>query len=209
MPRGQTLPSIFKEPRSFFKLQWHRIKARLVDESTNIIFKWQSPKKKRWWQPTLVLKRRKLVPTAVELHRHMWRAFASGDIETLRDICPSGLFESLRARIAKRVRGETWEWELVKMKKRPRLASNRVAMFNMDGNAARQAVVRIYSRQKLTRYGPDGKILPGTGVEKDVVEYVVIDKKYYLWKEEPWKLWGTTRETTLEMVEREKANPLV
>jgi len=139
----------------------------------------------------------------------MWKAFASGNVETLRNICSAGLFESLRARIARRARGETVEWELVKMNKRPRLASNRVAMFNMDGNAARQAVVRICSRQKLTRYGLDGKIIPGTGEEKDVVEYAVIDKKYYLWKEEPWKIWGTTEETTLEMVEHEKANPLV
>ena len=45
-------------------------------------------------------------------------------------------------------------------------------------------------------------MVPGTGKERDVVEYVVIQRKYWQWDEEEWQIWGTTEETTLEDVEK-------
>ena len=61
----------------------------------------------------------------------------------------------------------------------------------------RQAVVRIRSRQSLTRY-KDGQVVAGSGQEKDVQEYVVIQKRLWKGKEEGWLVWGTMEETTME-----------
>jgi len=70
----------------------------------------------------------------------------------------------------------------------------------MDGAGFRQAVVRICSTQRLTRFAPDGSQIKGTGGERQTVEYVVIQKAYWQWKEGDWKIWGTTEETTLDDV---------
>jgi len=70
----------------------------------------------------------------------------------------------------------------------------------MDGAAIRQAVVRICSTQKLTRYTPNGDIVKGTGKEKSVVEYVLVQKKIWDWQDGGWQVWGTTEETTLDDV---------
>lgn len=77
----------------------------------------------------------------------------------------------------------------------------------MDGAALRQAVVRISSRQKLSRYARDGTLIKGTGKERDVVEYVVIEKGYWNWKENDWRFWGTTEETSVETVLDWAKNP--
>ncbi len=76
----------------------------------------------------------------------------------------------------------------------------------MEGAAIRQAVVRICSRQKLTRWtsgkgGGKREIVPSSGKEKDVVEYVVLQQKYEAWRPGDWQIWGTTGETTLQDLE--------
>jgi protein MBA1 len=91
-------------------------------------------------------------------------------------------------------------WELVKYNKRAKVVSNRAARLPMDGAGVRQAVVRICSTQRLTRYTGNGSMVKGTGKERDVVEYLVIQKKCWQWKEEDWQVWGTTEETTLDDV---------
>jgi len=40
--------------------------------------------------------------------------------------------------------------------------------------------------------------VPGTGQEKEVKEYVVIQKRLWKGKEEGWLVWGTTEETTMD-----------
>ncbi len=74
----------------------------------------------------------------------------------------------------------------------------------IEGMGLRQAVVRIASRQRLTRYKADGSVVPGSGREKDTVEYLVIQKKLEKSVEQDWMVWGTTEETTLEMLEDEE-----
>lgn len=74
----------------------------------------------------------------------------------------------------------------------------------IEGMGLRQAVVRIASRQKLTRYGVDGSVVPGSGQEKETVEYLVIQKKLERAAEQEWMVWGTTEETTLQMLEEEE-----
>ena len=135
----------------------------------------------------------------------MYSAFAEGDRRTLRKICTDGLYDSFSARIGGRAKGERVVWELVKYNKRAKVVSNRAARLPIDGAAVRQAVVRISSTQKLTRYTPKGEVVKGTGKEKRVTEYVLIQKKIWNWRDEEWQVWGTTEETTLEkIVEQEK-----
>lgn len=69
----------------------------------------------------------------------------------------------------------------------------------------RQAVVRIQSRQSLARIigvGPDGQeiIAKGTGQDKEIREYVVIQRRIWKGVEEPWVVWGTTEETSLSKI---------
>jgi protein MBA1 len=145
--------------------------------------------------------RRQTAPTAVALHREMYSALADGDVRTLRSICTDGIYERFEARIQARKRGEKMEWELVRYDKGPKVVSHKGARLPIEGAAVRQAVVRICSTQRLTRYAPDGQIIKGTGEERKVVEYVVIQKSYWDWKGRDWQIWGTTGETKLEAVQ--------
>ena len=50
--------------------------------------------------------------------------------------------------------------------------------------------------------------MPGTGTEKEIREYLVIQKMLIKGVEGPWKVWGTTDETNLEAWEEEQAKLL-
>jgi len=133
----------------------------------------------------------------------MYTSFAEGDAAALRKICMDGLYETFRARIAARRTGEKMEWEMLGYNTRSKLVSHRAARLQVEGAAVRQAVVRIASKQKLTRWARDGKelkLVKGSGKEKDVVEYLVLQKRMDGWKEGDWMVWGTTEETKLKDV---------
>jgi protein MBA1 len=133
----------------------------------------------------------------------MYTAFAEGDLMTLKKICADGLRESLGARISRRGK-EKWTWELIRYTKRAKVMSHKGVSLGRDGMAIRQAVVRISSLQRLTRYRPDGEAIPGTGQEKKVKEYLVIQKRMLGGKEADWHVWGTTEETTFEKLEEQQ-----
>jgi mitochondrial protein MBA1 len=139
----------------------------------------------------------------------MYTAFADGDLPTLSKMCGEGLLANFRARIISRPNGERWQWELVKYNKRPRVMSHRGASLGMEGFGIRQAVVRISSRQKLTRYRRDGTVVPTSGKEKDVTEYLVVQRNMKDAKEQDWVVWGTTEETILEKFQEEQAAQLL
>ncbi len=132
----------------------------------------------------------------------MYTSFAEGDITALRKMCSDGLYDSFRARIGNRQRGEKVVWELVKYNRGSKLVSHRGGKLPIEGAAIRQAVVKISSRQRLTRFikGKDGEmqVVPGSGKEKDVVEYLVVQTMAKDWREGAWIVWGTTTETTLD-----------
>jgi len=48
----------------------------------------------------------------------------------------------------------------------------------------------------------------GTGKERDVVEYLVVEKSYWNWKEGDWRVWGTTEETKFETLLQWKKDDL-
>ena len=138
----------------------------------------------------------------------MYTSFAEGDIAAVRKTCTDGLYETLRARIATRGKGETVHWELVKYNRRAKLVSDRVSRFPIEGAGARQSVVRIRSDQRLTRWRGD-QMVEGSGKVKSVEEFVVIQKRYIGWKEEEWMVWGTTYETGIEDVENWQKDNLI
>lgn len=202
-PSGSDLPSLFSNPHGLIKLQWWRLRYRLRDFVTCLAFKWASPSVKSWYNPVVKLNRSKIAPSAIALHQTMYTAFGDEDVHTLRKICVDGLYDSFRSRIASRPKGERVKWELVKYNKSAKLVSNRASRFPSPWQdaAIRQAIVRISSRQKLTRLNSNGEIIPGTGKEKDVVEYLVVQQKYWQWRGEDWQVWGTTDVTTLPTLE--------
>jgi hypothetical protein len=53
----------------------------------------------------------------------------------------------------------------------------------------------IIRHQSLTKFNPQGQIIEGTNIPKEVVEYLVIEKKKVGGVESLWHIWGTTAET--------------
>jgi len=204
-PTGSNRPSPFRVPLSHLKFQWKRLVYRLRDRFSLLILKYSSPREKGWFKRSIKISRSIITPTAVALHQQMYTSFAEGDVATLRKICTDGIYDSFRARIGNRARGEKVVWELVRYNQRSSLVSNRAARLPIEGAALSQAVVRIASRQRLTRWakgkGGEMHVVPGSGREKDVVEYVVLQKQYEGWRGGEWQVWGTTKETTLGDVE--------
>ena len=134
----------------------------------------------------------------------MYTAFAEGDIPKLKEMCTDGVFDSMRARIGGRQRTERVRWELSRYSGRSRVVSDRMAQIpgsTGGGNALRQAVVRIRSTQKLSRT-VRGSLVEGSGKEKDVLEYVVLQCRFEKWAPQEWRVWGTTTETSLKDVEK-------
>ena len=72
-------------------------------------------------------------------------------------------------------------------------------MLQMKGAALRQVVVRIRSIQSLVRTVEDkesGKkdtLINGFRQEKQMDEYVVVQRRIWKGQEEPWMIWGTSR----------------
>lgn len=193
---------LFKRPLPFLRFQYCWLSSRFRDLVSRLVLKWSSPKPKSAFRPSIKLHSNQIAPAAQALHAQMYTAFAEGSAGLLRKICTDGIYESLRARLAARARsGETVTWEVLKYNRPSKLVSNRAARLPIDGAGIRQAVVRICSQQRLTRYDAHGKVVKGTGTPRDVVEYVVLQRAYVGWKEAPWKVWGTTRETRIEDME--------
>ncbi|OBT64461.1 hypothetical protein VE03_05308 [Pseudogymnoascus sp. 23342-1-I1] len=201
-PSGANRPSLFTSPNALAKLQWARLKRKVSDLLVITIYRFSNRKH------GLKIHFRKTAPTAVALHQQMYTAFAAGNIELLKKITCEGLYDSFASRIHTRPRGERWKWEVIKYTSSPRVMSNRAATLPVDDAGVRQAVVRICSRQRLSRYKADGSLVAGTGEERDVMEYVVIQRMLWEGKENDWMVWGTTEETTLEAIEEAKRKSL-
>lgn len=201
-PSRANRPSLFTSPSALAKLQWARLKRKVSDLFVITIYRFSNRKH------GLKIHFRKTAPTAVALHQQMYTAFAAGNIELLKKITCEGLYDSFASRIHTRPRGERWKWEVIKYTSSPRVMSNRAATLPVDDAGVRQAVVRICSRQRLSRYKADGSLVAGTGEERDVMEYVVIQRMLWEGKENDWMVWGTTEETTLEAIEEAKRKSL-
>ena len=156
-------------------------------------------------------KRSVLIPTAKAMHRAMAEALASGDRDTINKICSRSLGTSLLASIDTRPKTRRYGWQLLDYTKKlfyPSVKSHRITALGREKNApiVRQAVVSISSRQRRVQYDAQGKVIPGSEKEIDVVEHVamacVVDPR--TWAESEWRLVGTISATTLEEWDAEK-----
>ncbi|KAL8742367.1 MAG: hypothetical protein Q9190_005137 [Brigantiaea leucoxantha] len=198
MPTGPRKPSIFRQPRTRLRLEWHRIKTRATELAGLFTYKYTIKKTK----PRPKLGRRQIKSTAQALYRQMYTALAEGDVATLSTICTEGLLATFRSRIEARPPNERMRWTLHKMTHGPKIVSNRAGMLPVKGVGLRQVVVRLRSRQSLARIigrrGPDqDAVVEGTGEEKKVQEYLVLQRRIWKGKEQPWMVWGTTQESPL------------
>ncbi|KAH8686064.1 hypothetical protein BGZ60DRAFT_364475 [Tricladium varicosporioides] len=165
-----------------------------------LVLKYSSPQTTGVLRRSIKLNKSSIIPTALALHKQMYSSFSAAESTVLRRICCDGMYDSFRARIQSRPKNEEMVWELVKYNKRAKLMSNRAARYPIDGAAVRQAVVKISSRQRVTRKR-NGVVVEGSGKEKDVVEYVVVQRTYANWQPSEWRVWGTTETTPLETLE--------
>ncbi|CUS14490.1 unnamed protein product [Tuber aestivum] len=211
MPTGKNLPSLFTFPRERLYLERRRIKQRLIDlreylptypptfPNTNphplpskLVFRFTTK------HPLRSSQTRKF---GEALHKNMYTAFAIGDIDALRPICGDGLLFSFRQRLSVRPSNVRMEWRLHRMLSRPRVVSSKAHHYAVVEMARRQVVVRLHSMQSLAKItlGKRGEVLTREGgEEREVVEYLVIEKKYNKGVESTWSVWGTTEETTVE-----------
>ncbi len=201
-PSGANCPPLISEPSKWSALRYHQVKRKLQDLFVMAIYRITNRK------DNIKIKFRQTAPTAKALHHAMYTAFAQKDLATLKHITCGGLYDSFVARITARPKGERWEWEIVDYTKRAKVMSNRAASLMVDRAGIRQAVVRICSKQKLTRFKADGSIVAGTGQVRDVKEYIVIQRTLWQGVEGPWMVWGTTEETTYERMLQNKQDLL-
>ncbi|KAH6855247.1 hypothetical protein B0I37DRAFT_364320 [Chaetomium sp. MPI-CAGE-AT-0009] len=160
----------------------------------------------------LKYKKSTLIPTAKALHRSMLQALATGDRLAINKTCARKLGMSLLVSIDARPRGRRYSWELVEYTKKlfyPRIKSHKLSPLGRERSAPilRQMVVAISSKQRKGVYDIEGRVIPGSEKEIDVVEHVVIScivdpKNGYA--QQPWRVIGTTSPTTVESWAKEK-----
>lgn len=188
MPTGKNLPSLFKSPSLRLLLEKHRLKQRIMDLRDMAVFRYYTGLKLRLFEPRKV---------AVQLHKDMYTAFAEGDVDTLRLICSDGLLAYFRKRLTVRG-GSKVTWTLHKMLSRPKVVSSKAHHYTGININRRQVVVRLHSLQSLAKGSERAE-------PKEVLEYLVLEKRHDKTLEADWSVWGTTEETTVEkLLEQEK-----
>ena len=113
---------------------------------------------------------------------------------------------SLRSKIDHRASNQHIRWSLHRYVGRPRIVSTRIRQLPLDQSALYQVVVRIKSFQSLKKTIRDNgekehtAIVEHKGESKEIMEYVVMQKRIIRGDEEAWKLWGLAEETMPEDV---------
>lgn len=162
------------------------------------------------------LERSKIVPNAEKLYAEMYTCFAKGNIDAMRPRLCDNIYGLLASRIQTRAPNTRFEWKVHRYVGKPWLCSYRVGVMDPnpkpsnENNVLQQAVVRIRSMQSLKKFkrtrakgstNAEEVLEAGSGDEKLVIEYLVIQKMLRKGKPGPWKVWGTTDETTMEKIE--------
>ena len=130
--------------------------------------------------------------------------FARGDQNLLKEICCEGLYKHLTDRIGLRSSNESARWTLHRHIGASRVVSSRASGLPRNNSALRQAVVRIRSLQGLVRLKRNAtgerKAVDGPENPREILEYLVLQRRILDGKEGPWKIWGTTEETHSEEI---------
>ncbi|KAI5801699.1 hypothetical protein DFH27DRAFT_557652 [Peziza echinospora] len=193
-PTGGNVPSWFKDRKGRMELLKMKWKYKVSNVRDLLAWRWYARAPFDLFSPKKI---------ALSLYKDMYTSFALSDIKSLRQICNDGLYESFKGRITSR--RNKMHWQLHSLIGTPKIVSNSATVFVGTDTAIRQAVVRIHSKQSISKYTAQGDLVPGTGQQKDVLEYVVLQKRKLKNDETEWTIWGTTEETTLKVLEeREK-----
>lgn len=162
---------------------------------------------------------RDLPSKAAAMHSEMYTAFASGNLESVSGKVCTGLFGSLRGRVAQRAPNTYLRWSVKKQLSAPKLVSFKAAVLpgppgelKEERNAQVQAVVRLHTLQglqhvkRVTKRKGD-KIsteeeLVGPEEEKESVEYVVLQRTLRRGRTNDWQVWGFANETDLQTLQR-------
>jgi mitochondrial protein MBA1 len=106
-------------------------------------------------------------------------------------------------------------WQLITYLEGPKVVVHRAGPlpFNIEGAKAgiRQAVVRMVSKQRVTvgqivgeenkkGGGKEEKVEWRDGLEQTATEYMVLQRRMIRGKEEPWMVWGFTKESPIEQL---------
>ncbi|KKK24901.1 hypothetical protein ARAM_000136 [Aspergillus rambellii] len=208
-PLWRDMPSIFQQPAERLKLEWLWVKTGFQNFLGLLAYS-------KWLNKGLPLRLKERRQVARDFHQMMYSAFAAGDAATLRKICCTGLANDLGSRIASRPRGEQVIWSLDKYIRSPstfftgiRVVSDRATQIpELPDSGVRQVVLRITSRQSTGKVQlPAGK--PGQWVDlegakpptlkhQDCTEYIVLQKLRWTGQEDPWRIWGHTKPTTVD-----------
>lgn len=189
--------------------------TRLLEAYSMFAFKWLV-------KPRPKFELSKIAPRAAELHKEMYSAFAAGNLEIVQSKVCSGLFGSLRARVAQRAPNTYLRWSVKRQLSSPKLCSYKAAVLpgpkgesSEERNAQIQAVVRLHTLQSLQHVKKvsqrvKNKLvtkeeLVGAEEEKESVEYVVMQKTLRRGKMNNWQVWGFTNETSLQQLLKEDA----
>ena len=205
MPTGAALPSFFQSPQLRLKMEFQRANRRVRDWLTVMAFKYSMG----FWKYKVRFGR--TAPTAMALHRQLYQALADGDRHEIADIAAEGLKKRLVDKVRARPDDVVLFWDLLRYIGRPRVVSHRASAIPLQegetlSNYVRQAVVKVTSLQKLTRSihseeredEGERNWEPPAETEKQVTEYVVVQKWCNRGNEGDWKIWGTVEETPVE-----------
>ena len=149
------------------------------------------------------------------LHAQYYIALADGDLSTINKIACKGLAQSSQRRIDRRrdrdsqsfhIMGypgvkypQFLRWPLLSLLpfSATKIVSDKVAPLPFGkNNLLRQCVVRIRTRQRLDKFDGRG---PKTA---ELTEYVVIQRLRIDGQDEGWKIWGTTKPSTRDEIEK-------
>lgn len=130
----------------------------------------------------------------------------SNDIATIESICCQGCAKDITKRIKQHAASNLhFRWRLDRILSSPRIVSHRAVEAPLEDGVGRtplvrQAIVRMHSLQCLQATTRDQvNDVPAVKDVVEVIEYVAIQKRIYMGKEEDWKIWGTFQnETKLE-----------
>ncbi|TLD17278.1 uncharacterized protein PgNI_00272 [Pyricularia grisea] len=203
--------SIFQSPVEGVKMQGLRVMAKSLD-AFRMVASYIASKPSLLASGSLQVQRSRIVPTAKGLHRSLSGAFAAGDLDTLRRVCHSNLYQTLSTKILQRPAGVRKDWELVSYTGTlmyPRIVDHKIMEVPLrDGSkvTVHQAVVTIRSRQRLTQFNDKTGESTGPSKELDVTEHLIMLRELDPNGSPPgdWKVFGYADETTYQDWLKEK-----
>lgn len=205
------LSKVPKDPSTFFKYQYARLKAHFWDVVSVIALRWRSrPSIFAFYsKPRAGLYRSQSLAAGKALHARLGQALAEGDRDSLREICVDELYRTLSAAIDKRKPWERTTWSILQHHG-ARLAAHRVAIMPppLPKNIMiQQAIVAIDTTQSLDRVDSrTGESIPGAARVQRRTEYLAFSREWNsdTYTSGPWKVIGNVKETTLDSWRKEE-----